>query len=133
MLDSADVSYMPAALGALNAAASSASQNTARGFDVPPTPSKPPAAAPTAHAGSRTFQYASQETTTTSREATSDNPTSRTSSEGSLSGSGGSNLAASFTEIRKEDVEGITMPENRRTSSSSSWMRWSKDEHAKRE
>lgn len=119
----ADASYMPAALGALNAAASSASQSTARGFDVPPTPGQAPPPAPSAPAGSRTFQYAMQETVTTSREAATLDAqprNSRNSSDGSLSGS---NLASSFTEIRREEVEGITIPpSNRRTSSG--WMRW---------
>jgi hypothetical protein len=130
--------YLPSALAAVSAAAGSAQQTAARGFDVPAPPvppkfdapeSSPPVPpAPSQLAGSRAFQYATEEVYGSSRTQGSGDArartldASRTPSDGSLSG--GSNLASSFTEIRREDVAGadIRPDANRRTSSS--WMPW---------
>ncbi|KLT41161.1 hypothetical protein CC85DRAFT_286721 [Cutaneotrichosporon oleaginosum] len=130
--------YLPSALAAVSAAAGSAQQTAARGFDVPPPPvppkfevsdASPPVPPPPSQlAGSRAFQYAADEVYGSAR-ASGQGETrsrtldaSRTSSDGSLSG--GSNLAASFTEIRREEAVGaeVRPAPNRRTSSS--WMPW---------
>ncbi|BEI90987.1 uncharacterized protein CcaverHIS019_0310570 [Cutaneotrichosporon cavernicola] len=130
--------YLPSALAAVSAAAGGAQATAARGFDVPPPPvppkfdvheASPPVPQPPSQlAGSRAFQYASEDVYGSTRvqgggarARTLD--ASRTSSDGSLSGA--SNLGASFTEIRREDVVGadIRLDANRRTSSSS-WVPW---------
>lgn len=127
--------YLPSALAAVSAAAGSAQQTAARGFDVPPPPVPPSvfqtAPAPSATAGSRTFAMAKEEVYASSRgegesEARSRSSgnldSSRTPSDASLSGN--SNLASSFTEIRREEAEGADARPAQPRRTSSSWMSW---------
>ncbi|RSH87874.1 uncharacterized protein EHS24_000392 [Apiotrichum porosum] len=108
----------------------SSSTATARGFDLPPMPSVPSGAiGVSSSSSSRTFSYATDESglTVTSRTEARMRTSSRTSSDGSLSGGSNSLAASGFAEIHPSEADGAEGLVPHARHSSSSWMRWSKE------